>query len=52
MGKHLYNEDAKGNAGELLGESLSGLLRSPSRNDAANESSPVRGLEPLDTGGS
>ncbi|HVK67705.1 MAG TPA: hypothetical protein VM694_24655 [Polyangium sp.] len=52
MGKYLYNEDAKGTAGELLGEGLSGLLRSPSRDLAANESSPVRGLEPLDTGGS
>ena len=54
MGKHLYNEDMKGNAGELLGESLSDLLRRPSRDsreDAANESSP-RGLEPLDMGGS
>ncbi|MRG93344.1 hypothetical protein [Polyangium spumosum] len=51
MGEHLYDEDVKGSAGELLGESLSDLLRSPSRN-AANESSPVCGLEPLDTGGS
>ncbi|MDI1449159.1 hypothetical protein [Polyangium sp. 6x1] len=52
MGKHLYNEDAKGNAGELPGVDPSDLLRSPSRYHAAKESGLVRGLEPLDTGGS
>ncbi|MDI1483162.1 hypothetical protein [Polyangium sp. y55x31] len=56
MGKHLYLESTKGDAGELPGAGLSGFsgLQSPSRDQAASESCSTanRGLEPLDTGGS
>ncbi|MDI1449158.1 hypothetical protein [Polyangium sp. 6x1] len=56
MGKHLYREITKGDAGELPGAGLFGVsgLQSPSRDLAASESSSTanRGLEPLDTGGS
>ncbi|MDI3282983.1 hypothetical protein [Polyangium sp. 15x6] len=56
MGKHLYLESTKGDAGELPGACLFGISgrQSLSRDQAASESSSTanRGLEPLDTGGS
>ncbi|MDC3960853.1 hypothetical protein [Polyangium jinanense] len=56
MGKHLYLENTKGDAGELPVAGFFGISgrQSPSRDQAASESCSTanRGLEPLDTGGS
>ncbi|MDI1430595.1 MULTISPECIES: hypothetical protein [Polyangium] len=56
MGKRLYHENTKGNAGELPCAGLFGVsgLQIPSRDQAASESRAMakRGLAPLDAGGS
>ncbi|HVK67704.1 MAG TPA: hypothetical protein VM694_24645 [Polyangium sp.] len=56
MGKRLYHENTKGNAGELPGAGLFGVsgLQSPSRDQASSESRSTanHALEPLDAGGS
>ncbi|MDC0743481.1 hypothetical protein [Polyangium mundeleinium] len=56
MGKRLYHESTKGNAGELPDAGLFGVsgLQILSRDQAASESRSAanHGLEPLDAGGS